>query len=325
VFLSSTVQGLPIGVGNLIVSSDERLYEYTTNGKLVQSLDIPYPGGSHPVTESARDIAYSGAGNTYVYNGTFDPYLSVLNAQTNLWGHQTFSGWSTVNNGTYGGIAVTNDYAFVTDMRTFGDGGADEAHGIVRFDLSDSAATRFATNLEPIDLTVGLDGLLYALYPGGSPEGRFVDVFDPITMSLLEQISLASIFGHTGHRSIAVDTNGDMFIADWDGEVHHVNQTGALIDTISPTCDWIGFDIHCEFYDIDISETGELALGTRFGEIFLTDTSFSTISTFDIGNSGVFVEFAATVVPEPSVITLFGIGGVIFIATRRRKAHAKRT
>ena len=318
--ISSTAKSVPIGVGNVLVSSDERLYEYTTSGTLVQTIAIPYPGGAHPISESARDIAYNDTGDVYVYNGTFDPFLSTLDTGSNTWDHRTFSGWSTVNNGSYGGIDVTNNYAFVTDMRTFGDGGADEARGVVRFDLTNSSATRFATSLEPIDLTVGLNGLLYVLYPGGSPEGRFIDVFDPVTMSLVDQISLASIFGHTGHRSIAVDINGDLFIADWDGEVHHVDNSGILIDTILPTCDRFGFDVNCQFNDIDISEFGELALGTRFGEIFLTDTNFSTITTFDLDqNSDAFVEFVHSTISEPSIISLFGIASLLLLAIYRRE------
>ncbi len=282
--------------GNLLISSREVLYEYTTAGVQVQSFDVPYPGWP-PVIESARDIVQAESGDVYVYNGTFDPYLSSLDPGSESWNHRTFSGWSTVNNGTYGGIAVTDNHAFVTDMGTFGDGGADNAQGVVRFDLDGANPLRFATDVEPIDLTLGLDGLLYVLHPGGSPGGRFVEVFDPATLAFIKQINLAGIFGHTEHRAIAVDSHGDLFIADLDGEVHHVSATGVLLDTINPECDWIGRPIHCQFYDIDISHSGMLALGTRFGEVFLTDTRFSSVSTFDVGRRGVFVAFS---IPEPN-------------------------
>ncbi|MEW8461670.1 MAG: hypothetical protein AB2653_15290, partial [Candidatus Thiodiazotropha endolucinida] len=64
----------------------------------------------------------------------------------------------------------------------------------------------------------------------------------------------------------------------------------------SPACDWIGRETPCSVTDIDISETGQLALGSRFGEVIVTDVNFSSVSKFQIGDRGIFVEF----VPQPA-------------------------
>ena len=39
-----------IGAGNLLISTNEILQEYTRMGTLVQSFKIPYPTGPHPST-----------------------------------------------------------------------------------------------------------------------------------------------------------------------------------------------------------------------------------------------------------------------------------
>jgi hypothetical protein len=271
--------------GNLLLSTDNTIYETTQSGQIVQTIPTEYPEGSYPSTEHARDLAIDDEGIVHLYNGTFSPYMSSYDpaAALPVWTHQSYPNWDTGNNGTYGGIDVDLNQVFVTDGLT--------ESGVVVFNTDSEVAFRFVDGTNPIDLTIGLDGLLYVLSPSGSPSGRTVDVYDPRTYSFIRSIDLTAIFGLTGHRSIAVNYNGDMYIADWDGEIHHVSATGELLQTISPTCDWIGSEIHCAFFDIDISETGQLALGSRFGEVIVTDVDFSSVSKFQIGTSGTFVEF----------------------------------
>ncbi|MEW8202530.1 MAG: hypothetical protein AB2697_07660 [Candidatus Thiodiazotropha endolucinida] len=276
--------------GNLMLSTDNTIYETTPQGQIMQSFPTQYPGGSYPATEYARDLAVDATGVVHLYNGTFSPYMSSYApaAEPPSWTHQTYPSWNTANNGSYGGIDVEENQVFVTD------GLADS--GVVTFNTDSGTAFRFADGTESIDLTIGLDGLLYVLSPGGSPGGRTIDVYDPNTYGFVRLVDLTSIFGWTEHRSIAIDVNGDLFIADWDGEIHKVNANGDLLQTISPACDWIGRETPCSFTDIDISETGQLALGSRFGEVIVTDVNFSSVSKFQIGDRGIFVEF----VPQPA-------------------------
>jgi hypothetical protein len=309
VLTAAAAQAAPFQQGNLLLSTGNVLYEVNIAGQIVQSIPIPYFG------EQARDIALDGQGRVHVYNGTFDPVLSTYAPHTGTWEHRdSIAGWSTVNNGSYGGIDVAGNFVFLTDMDTSGK----SQQGVVRYDLVTNSFTRFATNIEPIDLTIGEDGLLYALYPGGSPEGRFIDVFDPHTLAFVRTVSLASIFGHTGHRSIAVNSDGGMFIADWDAEVQKINSSGTVESQTVLLGDWIGSPIAASLQDIALGPAGHVAVGSRFGEIFITDTSLSGQYHFDVGADNVFVEFVP--VPEPDATLWVGF----LVLARSRVKHRGR-
>jgi hypothetical protein len=100
-----------------------------------------------------------------------------------------------------------------------------------------------------------------------------------------------------------VDYNGDLFIANWFGKIHHVSAEGVLLDTINPPCAWAGVDLDCSFTDINISENGQLALGTRFGEIIVTDVNFSSPARFAIGDRTTFVDFVP-LPPQPTEVAI---------------------
>jgi len=86
--------------GNLLISSRNTVYEYTTSGTPVQSFATQYPGG-YPVTEYARDIAMRKHDNVHVYDGTFSPFMSTYNTVTGDWSHITTPGFSTINGETF--------------------------------------------------------------------------------------------------------------------------------------------------------------------------------------------------------------------------------
>src|SRR5262245_5438009 len=137
--------------GNILVSteifggsSDNTVREFTRAGTLVQTFGpVPTgPGGDG----STRDLYVDGAGRVQIFNGTFSPYLTTLTPAAGpgsaTYAQTTLPGWSTVNNLTYGGVAVQGNAAFVTDMATFSGG---EPRGLVRFNLSTGVGTRFAS------------------------------------------------------------------------------------------------------------------------------------------------------------------------------------
>jgi hypothetical protein len=282
--------------GNLLLSQSDILREYTRDGVLVQSISIPYPGGAPcPQCEEARDVTVHPNGRAYVYNGTSKPYLSEFNPITDGWSHQTFAGLSLVNNGSYGGLTTRGRYAFLPDMRTFGDGG--EPMGIIRFDLEGGPAIRFAEDIGPIDLNIGLDGLLYALHPGGSPSGRDVDVFNPESTTRLRTIDV----GRTDNRGVAADSDGSLFVVSWNETLYHFDPNGLLLGSLNlPASDT---------FDIDINNDGAIVVGSRFGVIMLTDRQFANVSSFTSPGGEVFVSFLP--IPEPSAtltaVVLIGI------------------
>lgn len=302
VILTSTLSFAgPVGEKNLLISTQGTVYEYTRDGTLVQSFPVPYPG---EIPEDVRDIVLDDSGNVVVYNGTFNPFLSSFDPLSTTWTHTTHIGWSTVGNEAYGGIATIDQYIFVTDMRTFGDSGADEAKGIIRFDLQNNSSERFATDIEPKDLNIGLDGLLYALFPGGTPGGTSINVYDPFSLSFIRSIDLTITFGWNGNESVAINANGDIFVADWFGNLHRIDSNGNLLSTIN-LC---AITSYCNLYDVDISADGLVVLGTRFGEVIITNVNFSEVNNFSVGSGAVFV----SVVPlclEPNLSPTVVIDG----------------
>jgi len=89
-----------------LLTANDQIRGFDEAGSLTGTIDIEYPAGAYPATEHARDIVMLAGGNIAVYNGTFDPYLSIYNATTSSWSHHTMPGFSTVNNVSYGGIDV---------------------------------------------------------------------------------------------------------------------------------------------------------------------------------------------------------------------------
>ncbi len=260
----------PLTAGNILVTSGDTLFEYTPFGIQVQSIAVPC---CEAPPENARDIIVDQNGNVQVYNGTADPFLSTYNPSSDTWMHHTHPGWSTVANSAYGGIGTYQNFVYVTDMRTYDDSGADEAKGIIRFNIDDFSSQRFAEAFEFIDLTVGIDGLVYGL-----SDEYTVNVYDPLSMELLRTISLA-----TGVRGIAVNEAGDIFGASWDDYIYHFDNNGVIQKSINSGS--------LDPYDIDISLDGQLVVGSRFGDVILTDESLGSVSSFNVGFHHPFVAY----------------------------------
>ena len=121
-----------VPAGNLLASvypyPQEAFREYTPTGSQVRSVTIPPPIGSS--ADEPRDLVADANGKVYVYNGTFNPYLAIYDPATGTWSQTTFSGWSTVNNVSYGGAEAFKTYVFTSDMNT----GGGVPNGLVRFD-----------------------------------------------------------------------------------------------------------------------------------------------------------------------------------------------
>jgi outer membrane protein assembly factor BamB len=297
----------PITDGNILVSCDRVLYEYTPAGSMVQSWPIP----DNPASEDyAREVVADADGNVYVYNGTFDPRLSKLDPTAGTWSHRSYAGWSTVNNLSYGGLAVHGHNLYATDMAT---AGAGSPQGVVQFDLNSTTTSRFATDIEPIDLTIGLDGLLYVLYPGGSPGGRTIDVYYPTTMQYSRSIDLYSTPADGGQRAIAVNGDGEIFLVNLGGDVWHLDANGALLGSADVTS--ITGTIY--LYDVEVAPDGTVVVGHRDGGFLISDESLASFTPVTVTESfeGAFLSF----VPEPASGLLFLLAGCCTILRRRRR------
>jgi hypothetical protein len=282
----AAVRGTSLTPGNVLVSNlgTGVLTEYTTAGASVQTFTFPdFSGGFHDL----RDIVVGNGGSVHAYNGTFDPRMSSLQPATSAIANQSFAGWSTVNNISYGGIGAFGDGVFVTDMATAGAGDV----GVVRFSTSGAAPVRFGSS-EYTDLTIGGDGLLYALRGA-------IDVYNPTTNAFVRTINLDGTVSGADIRGIAVGADGTIYAAGWNGSVYAATSNGAFLGTRNTGAS--------NLTDIDLNDLGQLVVGSRFGTVILTDTSLASQTSFQIGGSfGPTIHVAFTTplsVPEPTTTT----------------------
>lgn len=289
--------------GNVLVTNlgSGVMTEFTPAGSLVQSFTFPdFEGGFHDL----RDAVVGPDGTVHAYNGTFSPQLSTLVPTTGTIVSRPFAGWSTINNVSYGGVGAVGDGVFVTDMATAGVGAP---AGVVRFSTSGGPTVRFGST-QYTDLTIGGDGLLYAL--GGSA----VDVFNPADNAFVRTITLDATVSGGDIRGIAVASNGTIYAAGWNGSVYAASATGAFLNS-RPTG-------ASNLTDIDLNNLGQLLVGSRFGNVILTDTTLASQTSFTV-NGGPTVHVAFTTplsVPEPSTAATFLIAGALI--ARRRGAAA---
>lgn len=259
---------------NLLVSVDgateQFLKEYTTAGGLVQTLTIP-PGGA--AQQDAGDLIAGPDGRIHVFNGTTTSYLSTFDPATASWGHVTYSGWSNLNPA---GIGIFQNFVFASDAVTSGNAPTDR--GIVRFDLSGGATTRFASDITPVDITVGRDGLLYAL-----DSTRTIYVYDPQSLALIRSLTLPTTIGSTqqNYSGIAVNANGDIYaVATSSSSIHRFDSTGTLLNSGS-----VG--IPGQSFDIDISHDGsQIAVGTNAACVRMMGSDLTQLNWFSVSSVG---------------------------------------
>lgn len=272
----------PFGSGNLLISTEEgvccpftsTIHEFTPGGGLVQTLIVPRPGDTH-----ARDLAIDDSGLLQVFNGTFDPWLSTYSPFEDVWVHHTHPGWSIINNGTYGAVAAHGEWIFVPDHETFGPG--DAPLGIIRFIRSDFSADRFATDFSAVDLNVGLDDRLYALGSTGSPNGVTLRVYDPASMTLIWSMNMPST--SNDYRALTADASSRIFVVGHRGQLLRLSPAGLVEKSTDTTAIGLGFH---NIGDLDLDPSGMLAIGTRFGDVLITDTEFDPAHSWQFAAPG---------------------------------------
>jgi hypothetical protein len=276
--------------GNLLISAQVpfsiayNLMEYTQQGTLVNSVSIPQAPGATE-TEHARGVSVGPSGDANIFDGTSTPSLATLSASTNNWSFRTTPGWSTANNLTYGEVATYNNYVFASDMGSSNG----QSYGLVRFNTSDGSAVQFAPGTSSLQVTLGLDGKLYELEGNGTTNSNpTIQVFDPDTLALVRSFTLNT--GPTSDiRSIAVDSSGNVYAAAFGGTVTKYdangNPTGTNILLKSP------FGFSENLVNIALDTDGQIAVGGRNGDVFLTNESLSSVQTIQTGQSNVFVTF----------------------------------
>jgi hypothetical protein len=239
---------------------------------------LPVTGGSGE--PELRDVAADACGNgdVFVYQGTSSPTVAHRTPLSITWSHFDTNGFSTADVVTYGGVAARDSLVYATDMATANPGGA---KGVVRFDVGDGTDTRFATNLDPIDLNLGWDGLLYVLHSDGTTVARF----DPVTLASRGTVQLDAAV-----RAVAATADGSIYGASLDGTLRRFGADGSSQQSVASGADGLS--------DIDIAVDGTVAVGSGSGDVVLTNLALSPVSSFPTyaGASGntVFVSFVHT-------------------------------
>ena len=245
---------VPAGV-NILVTNGQNLQVYSPSGDLISSEVIPIPtGGDGP----ARDLIVdqTDAEGTHVFNGTQAvPFLSsTLDDGQNWTDTAGPAGWSTDTASENGGIAAFGDFIFTTDMDVSGDG-----KGIIRWDLTDGSSERVVDLADYADLTIGLNGKLYALTPP-SGDQQEIHVFDPLTLDQFDTVSLPAEPNFTG---IAVDRRGRIYAVSWNTpDVWRFSPTGN--EQLHRRLE--GGQLN-NLMDIDISDDGKLLMGNDKGYV----------------------------------------------------------
>ncbi|HEX5757081.1 MAG TPA: GEVED domain-containing protein [Arenimonas sp.] len=261
----------------LWVSNQGRIQEYTLDG--VQISDGPIVAGADGL---GRDLVALTDADVAVYNGTFEASVAVGNSAG--WIDYRIPGFSTVNNGTYGGITFDGTWVYATDMRTFGSA-EQELSGVVRIDPVSGAYTRFLSGTDLIDISLGQDGKLYAL---ADTYGRLL-VIDPGTMSVERQLSL----GHTSSsRAVTADAEGNIYMASWSGWIAKYDSQAVEVSRITTGA---------SHYDIDLASDGTLVASDRQGNVHVSNTDLSSVTSFPVRSDwlGVFVAINEPMAPPP--------------------------
>jgi hypothetical protein len=289
--------------GNLLATTEVpgqiayNLMQYTQQGSRVSSQSIPQAPGSNEY-EDARGLSVDPSGNVNVFDGTFNPSLATLSATTHTWSFQTTTGWSTFNVVNNGEVAAYKNFVFASDQATVGG----QAYGIIRFDSSGSAPVRFAQGNYFEQVTLGLDGNLYGLVgtntsPAGNPT---IEAFNPDTLAMVRSFTLNTGF-LADIRSIAVDATGNVYAADWGGTVTKYNSSGNATGTSVVLKGQSGFAEN--LVNVALDNDGQVAVGGRFGEIYLTNESLTNVQTIQTGQWDAFVTFNHYIGTTPQLVT----------------------
>ena len=260
--------------GAFLATYDESLRLYSASGTVLREVAVPPAGGC---CDYPRDLTLLDDGRIAIFNGTFSPQLSLYNPVTHRWTHLQAEDWSLINNGTYGGIASSGDYVYVGNMRN----ARNDRAGVIRFNTI-TGQTTFFGETDYIDLTLGLDGVLYAL----DGRGTTVHGFD------LDSLSLINSTGINSARAIAVDANSTLFSATWGGLIQRHNVDGSID---------ISLDAGGSLFDLNLRADGLLLASDRDGRLFSTSTDLSTFSNIVATNAADFVEVVSPAATSSSV------------------------
>ncbi|MBN1911511.1 MAG: hypothetical protein JW818_17345 [Pirellulales bacterium] len=286
--------------GNIVLSvrhnsTPDQLVEVTRTGSLVQAIDIPNPIGFSYYTTYHADLVVRD-GKAYLMELSTDgPDSLVIYDSRN-------SSWTRITDVLDGGLNVNRPLVLE---------GNTAYTARTKFDLTAGTSSLFDVNTSANqsfrDMCLGQDGLLY-----GVREDARAYVVDPNTTEHVRDILLEG--GENSVRSITVDDNLDLFVADFNGKITRYNAAGELLDLFN-------FGNLCDLVDIDLYEDGTIVVGSRDDDYFVTDRSLDSVQSLVCPTGGTGINVAFVTVPEPSsgalLLASFLAGLLVFMLHQR--------
>ena len=173
-------------------------------------------------------------------------------------------------------------------------------NGIVRFDSSGGQTVRFATGTDFTQVALGLDGNLYGL---ANPVQ--VQAFDPDILQAGGNGGYApgrAGFRHPQHRC--------RFLREY----LRGYRAGTSSNTTGTVTSWRAFRARSSdrpgpaenLMNIVLDTDGQIAVGGRNGEIYLTDESLTTVQTIQTNQKDTFVTFNQYISPPGTEQLVFG-------------------
>jgi hypothetical protein len=261
--------------GNILLSdefSPGRIREFTPTGQLVQTFNFSAQG--------PRSIVTDANGNIEIFDGGPAPTLITLSPVTGgIIAQTSFPGWRVRGNLNFGGLAAFGNYVFASDMNT------PDTGGIIAFNIDNFSGRQFASGSEYTQITMGKNGLLYALATDGS-----VDEFDPLTLAFVRKINLENP-GFSYLLGITVDSSGSIYGVGPSKDIYKFNRNGTVAQVADTGAR--------EFREIAINAQGMIEASSADGTVVVTDTSLGSFTTLNLGDAidSAFGAFSAWVEP----------------------------
>ena len=281
--------------GNLLVSHNNSLNEFSLTGTLVQSFTIPHPDTSR---YTAGDVVVDGQGRAHVVNYApfSNSYISTFDPLTDLWIHTEAP--VQFGNGSDGDLSILRDTVFRRGVRM-------DTNTLVveTFDIGMFNGTS--------ETSVGQDMLLYSIN-SGSPRYR-IQRTDPSTLQNVgaEFDVRDSTGSRLNGRGLAVTRDGTLYVADWDGRIYVFDESGTYLEEFAT-----GFN---NLRELNLRSDGVLVASSRRGDIVVTDIDFSFRSTFSLGSGVTYSGFVTSSVPEPASLPIAAIVACCVLARRRNR------
>ncbi len=196
-----------------ILTEEEMLIEITPDARILQSWIIP--GSAEFAGTEPEDLVFDSHGNLQILQriANADPRITTFHSQTFTFTDHLISGWDAGEQ-----LEAFEDYLFTSDRAT-----GPNADGLLRIRVDTFAVERFAAGLgDPIDVTVGRDGIVYMLTDSVIPNYTTLHAFDPNSLAHIRSLELQG-----NYIRAVVDEDGHIFA---DGNpVTHFMPNGAVV------------------------------------------------------------------------------------------------